>query len=127
MKYFLISFLFISTSFANCNYFSKNDEVTYIGYNLNYSTAMTKLMSSKGFDRNFYSDYDYEFLVEVKEIIANPFHKAYAKITVKKRGGTHFEMDRKSVCLTQSCSVSSVANNLNKIFVKARKKLKACI
>ena len=127
MKYFLICFLFISTAFANCNYFSKNDEVTYIGYNLNYSSAMVKLMSAAGFDRNFYSDYDYEFFVEVREIIANPFHKAYAKITVKKGSELYFEMDRKTVCLTQSCSVSSVANNLNKLFVKARKKLKSCI
>ena len=84
-------------------------------------------MSAAGFDRNFYSDYDYEFFVEVREIIANPFHKAYAKITVKKGSELYFEMDRKTVCLTQSCSVSSVANNLNKLFVKARKKLKSCI
>lgn len=118
--------LFSLNTFANCNYFSKKDEVNYIGYNLNYSTAMTNLMSAAGFKREFYSDYDYEFFLMAGELETAPFKKALAQITITKNGIRHFFIERTATCFTQSCSVSAVANNINKLFIKAKKKLKSC-
>jgi hypothetical protein len=65
--------------------------------------------------------------VDAYEIEGRRFNKAESKLTIMMGDKVHYELVVNKTCFTQSCSVGTVANTLNKLFVKARKKLSSCI
>lgn len=124
---YLFLLLISATSFANCNIFINNENVEYIGYSLNISDANYKLISDKNFNRVFDNSNKYTLSVEAYEVIGNKFNVAQSKLVIMQGENLHYELVVNKTCFTQSCSVSTVANSLNKLFVNARKKLGSCI
>jgi hypothetical protein len=112
---------------AACNYYSAQDSLNYEGYTINYSTALTNLMSLKKYERVFDDQFDYEVQINAYEITQGNFKRAVAKLLLIDSQNKVQTYSQQSTCLTQFCSVGKIAQNLNKLFVKLKKALPACI
>lgn len=121
----LTVFFYTSLAISGCLYHMPKDYILYAGYPIHFSGAVTKILSEKGYKRSFDNEYNYIVQIEADQIVGNRFNRASA--TIKLIGpNLNFEKSLSKRCLTQNCSVSRVAQTLNNLLVKNKKKIPKC-
>jgi len=114
-------------SFANnCAYYMHNDSLLYAGYTINYSKAVTTLMSNKNYARVFDpSEAQYELEIDAYEITGR-FNKAHSQLKLIENNETKIIATQEKTCFTQFCAVSDIAKSLSKLIRKQKRKLSKC-